>query len=336
MQWLLVIESLQSTGSRDPWRICREDIERFARSTAYQPLQGSSRTLSRLRAWQLLDEDRDGDRLTATGRAILGELVPAGQSPFEHYARALLEDRKNQLTRALGASPEPTSSEAMTRYVRMMTHELRNALVPVQIALEDLWQERGAAGGEDLGGLRATIDRGIHRVFQFVNTMSRTATYAGTPKEPFSLPAPIEDAVLELNAGPGTIVETRYESEPVVAGYRSRFVLAMLNILRNAVQVAERDVRIVIHLTTNAEGDRAILTIDDDGPGVSAERRQSIFQNGVSYRAGGGGEGLALARDVIENEMSGALSCDESPLGGARFTIELPVYQGSVSGSAQE
>ena len=59
--------------------------------------------------------------------------------------------------------------------------------------------------------------------------------------------------------------------------------------------------------------------------------RTAIFERGFSLRAGGTGQGLALVREVVEEEMQGRIVCEESPLGGARFVLTIPVA-GRTSG----
>jgi signal transduction histidine kinase len=52
--------------------------------------------------------------------------------------------------------------------------------------------------------------------------------------------------------------------------------------------------------------------------------RRAIFEPGVALRLGGSGQGLALVRQVIEEELGGTVTCEESPLGGARFVLVIP------------
>ena len=66
------------------------------------------------------------------------------------------------------------------------------------------------------------------------------------------------------------------------------------------------------------------ITVDDDGAGVPEGDRQHIFLLGVSHREGGTGLGLALARKVAEAH-GGTLDVGDSPLGGARFTLSIPL-----------
>ncbi len=71
----------------------------------------------------------------------------------------------------------------------------------------------------------------------------------------------------------------------------------------------------------------ATLSVADTGPGVSDEARDTIFNAFVSRKEGGMGMGLAICRSIVEAHH-GSLAVSRDPmLGGARFTVELPLAQ---------
>jgi two-component system osmolarity sensor histidine kinase EnvZ len=68
----------------------------------------------------------------------------------------------------------------------------------------------------------------------------------------------------------------------------------------------------------------AELAVDDDGPGIPAEVREGAFKPFASFSAGGTGLGLAIARDIARAH-GGEIVLGESPMGGLRATIRLPM-----------
>jgi signal transduction histidine kinase len=78
-----------------------------------------------------------------------------------------------------------------------------------------------------------------------------------------------------------------------------------------------------------------VLTIDDDGPGIPESERARVLQRFVrldearSRDEGGSGLGLAIVDEVVRAH-GGSVSIEQSPLGGARVQITLPV-QAAVS-----
>nr|WP_179233330.1 ATP-binding protein [Halorubrum ezzemoulense] len=99
---------------------------------------------------------------------------------------------------------------------------------------------------------------------------------------------------------------------------RDRLEQLTSNLFRNAIEHAGEDVAVTVAITRG--GDRAALSIGDDGPGIPAEERERVTERGVSL-GGGTGLGLAIVGDIAEAH-GWTLSVAESDAGGARFVIE--------------
>ena len=92
---------------------------------------------------------------------------------------------------------------------------------------------------------------------------------------------------------------------------------AMTNLIDNARRHARR---ISVSATP---GERGVnVMVDDDGPGIAPDRRESVFR---AFETGGGGTGLGLtiARDIVRAH-GGDITLEQSPMGGLRARIRLP------------
>jgi signal transduction histidine kinase len=82
-------------------------------------------------------------------------------------------------------------------------------------------------------------------------------------------------------------------------------------------------------LELKRDGDYAVLSVSDAGPGISPEDRARIFDRFVRLEesrnrgTGGFGLGLAVCREIVESR-GGEIMITESELGGAKFTVRLP------------
>ena len=94
---------------------------------------------------------------------------------------------------------------------------------------------------------------------------------------------------------------------------------AITNLVDNARRHAGH-----VALAATPQGRAVTVTVDDDGPGISPERRESVFRPFESSEAGGTGLGLTIARDIVRAH-GGEIVLEESPLGGWRARIRLPV-----------
>ena len=94
---------------------------------------------------------------------------------------------------------------------------------------------------------------------------------------------------------------------------------AITNLVDNARRHAHR-----VALAAMPQGRLVFITVDDDGPGIPPDRRESVFRPFESGSAGGTGLGLTIARDIVRAH-GGEILLEDSPLGGLRARIRLPV-----------
>ncbi len=99
-------------------------------------------------------------------------------------------------------------------------------------------------------------------------------------------------------------------------------LLEMLgNLLDNASKWADAQVR----LTVEKGADSYLLSVDDDGPGIAEDQRESVLERGtrLDEQVAGHGLGLGIARDIAA-ACGGSLRLEGSELGGLRVVVELP------------
>ncbi len=123
----------------------------------------------------------------------------------------------------------------------------------------------------------------------------------------------------------GVAIDVSKVSAGQVRGHADDLTRVVQNLLDNAVRHASS--RVKVELVGDEHG-RVHLNVDDDGPGVPAAMRDAIFERFTRIDEardrdhGGSGLGLAIASEIV-SEHGGALTVSGSPLGGARFTVEL-------------
>ena len=98
------------------------------------------------------------------------------------------------------------------------------------------------------------------------------------------------------------------------------------NLLANALVWSARSAAPArVQVAVDAQGEMARLSVADNGPGVAPEAREPIFNAFFSTHEGGMGMGLAICRSIVEAHH-GRIDVDNDPvLGGARFTVWLPL-----------
>lgn len=116
-------------------------------------------------------------------------------------------------------------------------------------------------------------------------------------------------------------------SEPLTAEFDPRLLMrAMTNLVRNADRYAEQRVEIRVL----SEANYAVICVDDDGCGIPEQDRERVMEpferldTARNRQTGGHGLGLSIVREIL-SQHGGRLLISESPLGGARIAIYLPL-----------
>ncbi|MEI4507819.1 HAMP domain-containing sensor histidine kinase [Sphingopyxis sp. CCNWLW253] len=116
----------------------------------------------------------------------------------------------------------------------------------------------------------------------------------------------------------------RTDDRAPATGEFRRVLQVLLNLLGNAIRYSPDNSQIWIRV--DREGDRAMVTVADQGQGIDAEQQAVVFEKFERLGrtdSGGSGLGLYIARRLAR-AMDGELTVDSAPGQGARFTLSLP------------
>ncbi len=201
-----------------------------------------------------------------------------------------------------------------TEMLAGVSHDLRTPLTRLRLALAMLpVRDDIAPEVAEMTTDVEEMDRMIGGYLAFARgegTEQASDVDLGALMEEVALAARRSGAIVDLSAPPGLTVKLR-------PGAIRR---ALTNIVDNARRHASR-----VALAATPAGERAVeVTIDDDGPGIAPERRESVFRPFESGAAGGTGLGLTIARDIVRAH-GGEIMLEDSPLGGLRARLRLPI-----------
>jgi two-component system NtrC family sensor kinase len=132
----------------------------------------------------------------------------------------------------------------------------------------------------------------------------------------------------------GVTLHTEIEGDaPRVFGERDSCLQILINLCMNAIQAQPRGGLLTLSITATKKRLGPVeclgsqIEVRDAGPGVPAERRDTIFEPFYSTRGGGNGLGLAIVRDIV-NELGGQIEVIDAKEGGACFRVFLPAMDG--------
>jgi len=200
-----------------------------------------------------------------------------------------------------------------TEMLAGVSHDLRTPLTRLRLALEMM------PAGEDLRQDVAEMTADVEEMERMISGYLAFARGEGTEQaEPVNLSAVLEEVAAGARRS-GAEVEVDAPDALTLSLRANAVRRAITNLVDNARRHAHR-----VALAALPQGRMVFVTVDDDGPGIPPERRESVFRPFESGAAGGTGLGLTIARDIVRAH-GGEIVLEDSPLGGLRARIRLPV-----------
>ena len=220
-----------------------------------------------------------------------------------------------------------------------LAHEIRNPLNVLSMNLQMLEEELGGRGSGEPGDAKlflSALQGEIRRLSNLVNNFLTYARPHQTRFESKDLNAILRDLCVFLRPEfESRKVELKQDLSPylpLVDLDEGLIRQAVMNILINAAQVLKDGGTVTIATRVGPQGE-AVVTIEDDGPGIKPEDRERIFDVFFSNRGGGTGLGLPIAARIMQAH-SGTIAVESEVGKGARFILTLPRRHGAAAAAA--
>lgn len=272
--------------------------------------------------------------------AIRAEVAAIGGDELHRRVpESAVQDEIGRLARTMNEMLErlEAARDRQQRFVGDASHELRSPLTSIRALVEvDLARPEDATPLETEQAVleeTARLERLVDDLLLLARGDDRGEVVTGA--------VDLDDVVFEeierLRGRAGLTIDAGGVSGAQLIGDRGQLARAVRNLLDNAARFASD--RIVV--TLSEDGPTIQLAVEDDGPGIPHEARESVFERFTrldearARRDGGAGLGLAIARDIIERHK-GSIVVDEARSGGARFVVELPAASAAPSGQRLE
>ena len=225
----------------------------------------------------------------------------------------LLEDR-TRLTHLEGEVHRLDRLAGLSELALGIAHEIKNPLNGVMGFAELMGRAKDM---ETCRRYANRIGTGLDQVDAIVKALLGFARPRNNAGKRESIASLVEQAAATANIAPARITLTGAVS---CMGDVDALGRTLANLFRNSVEAAGGDVHLAVDIS---EGSNLVLTIEDDGPGVSNEIAPRIIDPFVTSKDKGHGLGLALSARVL-GFLGGRLQLCNPGESGARFRITLP------------
>jgi two-component system osmolarity sensor histidine kinase EnvZ len=207
------------------------------------------------------------------------------------------------------------SIEQRTAMLAGVSHDLRTVLTRFKLELALIEES------PEVEALRKDVDE-MARMLEAYLSFARGDS--GEQSAPTDMAALLEELRLDAERH-GHKAGVAFRGPPVVTVRPAAFKRCLANLVTNATRFAS-----AIAISGHRDHRSLTITVDDDGPGIPHYMREEVFKpflrldDARNQDEGGTGLGLAIARDIARSH-GGDITLGDSPLGGLRATVKIPV-----------
>ena len=260
--------------------------------------------------------------LAGTARRVAGGDLDArareeGSSEQREVASAF-NDMTGQLARALRSQRE---------FVANASHQLRTPLTGLRLRLEAASLK---TADEDVERELVAAERETVRLARLLTELLTLARERERPEPERVSLAEVGHAAHERWEGPaetgGRVLVADGDGEPVVAATEADLAVVVDNLVENALNYSP--IASTVMIAWGVDSDSAWLAVLDQGPGISPDERERVFERFFRGEASRDAEGTGLGLSVVEaltERWGGSVRLEDRPEGGTRCEVRLPL-----------
>jgi two-component system sensor kinase FixL len=286
-------------------------------------------------------------RIIGIGRIVVGQRkdgstfpmeLAVGEVRSEHgrfftgFVRDLTdrEEREARVAQLQAEIVHISRLSAMGEMASALAHELNQPLSAIANYLNGARRLMERAAAPDARAMEA-VDKAADQALRAGDIIRRLRDFLARgegERSIESLSKLVHEACgLALVGAKESGADVRYQLDP----HRDRVVVdriqiqqVLVNLVRNALDAMQDQQGGMLVISTNVDGDMAVVSVADTGPGVDEAAASRLFQPFVTTKAHGMGVGLSISRTIIEGH-GGRIWTEPNPGGGAIFRFSVPM-----------
>ena len=261
--------------------------------------------------------------------------VKVGLAPLRKVSRALAKIRDGEARRLDGnfpteIAPLATELNSLIQHSEEVVGRARTHVSNLAHFLKTPLSVLAAEADAQPGALADMVKRQVFSMRRQVDHYLARARAAGSldvlgnRTQLSSVMDDLSRVIARIHAARGVVIDAECDDGIYFRGERQDLEEMLGNLIDNACKWARSRVRVRCE---KAAG-RLILTVEDDGPGLSAQQRSQVGERGerLDETVPGSGLGLAIVRDIAKL-YGGSFALDDSALGGVLARLELPAIR---------
>ncbi len=214
--------------------------------------------------------------------------------------------------------------QAWREMAKQVAHEIKNPLTPMRLTVQSFERKFDPTNPE----IHQKIKEYSKTLIQQIDVMSSIASaFSDFAKMPTAKREEINVVAIVKHA-------TEIFTEPYISFYADAKVITanldkmqltriVTNLVKNATQAMEKIEKPSVEIKVTEENNTIIITVADNGKGISAETKDKVFEPKFTTKSSGMGLGLPMIKNIIE-AYKGTISFTSTINKGTVFTVQLP------------
>lgn len=214
--------------------------------------------------------------------------------------------------------------QAWREMAKQVAHEIKNPLTPMRLTVQS-FQRKFDPNDEHI---YSKLDEYSKTLIQQIDTMSSIASafsnFAKMPAQQSETLDVVNVVKLALEIFNENYIEFHTTEEVVIAEFdRTQLIRVVTNLVKNAIQAIPKDKIPEININVERVKNDVVLTVSDNGTGVSEENKDKIFEPKFTTKTSGMGLGLAMVKNIVET-YNGRISFESEKDQGTIFKVVFP------------
>ena len=216
---------------------------------------------------------------------------------------------------------------AWREMAKQVAHEIKNPLTPMKLSIQHLQR----LAEDDSTNLNERIERTSKTLIDQIETLTKIAdefsNFAKMPtarEEKINL-VPIIETTIDLYKEENIIISLtdKCKGKATVIADKDQISRVFNNLIKNAIQAIPENVKGKIEVIIERKEDYILIEIKDNGSGISEAQKDKIFVPNFTTKTTGMGLGLAMVKNIIEND-NGSIWFETEENKGTSFFIKFP------------
>ncbi len=218
--------------------------------------------------------------------------------------------------------------QAWREMAKQVAHEIKNPLTPMRLTVQSFqmrFNENDPDIKKKLDDYSKTLIQQIDTMSSVANAFSNFATMPAQQNETLNVVKIVELSLDIFNED--FIQFSSLEDEIITRLDRTQLIRVITNLVKNAIQsIPEERESKLIEVDVFREEGNVIITVKDNGKGISDENKARIFEPKFTTKSSGMGLGLAIIKNIIEN-YNGTITFESKENIGTEFFVSFPITE---------